>query len=101
KYIGGVFAAELQPDRHERSRRGALDGLAARDRPGEVHVVDLARAQQSLRLLVTEHDVLEQSLWQTSRVGRGLKAFTDEKRLRRVLQEHGVPRHQRRKDGIA
>ena len=62
---------------------------------------DLAGGDQLLRLRVAEHEVLEEPLRQAGLVGRRLKALADEKRLRGVLQEHGVAGHQRREDRVA
>ena len=50
--IGRVLAAELEPERSEGAGSGALDGAAAGDRAGEIDVVDPARAEQLLGLLV-------------------------------------------------
>ena len=100
QHIGRILAAELEAERGEGAGRGALDRLAARDRAGEVDVVDLARADQLLGLGVAEHEVLEEALRQPGLVGRRLKALADEQRLRRVLQEHRVAGHQRREDRV-
>ena len=62
--IGRVLAAELEPERREGAGRGPLDGAAAGDRAGEVDVVDLARADQLLGLLVDQDEILEQALRQ-------------------------------------
>ena len=64
-HIGWILAAKLEPDRGEGAGRCALDGAAAGDRAGEIDVVDLAGADELLRLLVRHDQIVEQTLGQT------------------------------------
>ena len=49
---------------------------------------------------MTEHDVLEDALRQSRLVECLGEALADEQRLRRMLQDHAVARHQCRNDGV-
>ncbi len=47
-----------------------------------------------------EHEVLEQPLRKARAIHRRLEAIADQDRLRRVLEQHRIARHQRRDDRI-
>ena len=100
QHIGRILAAKLEPERGEGAGGRALDGAAAGDRAGEIDVVDLAGADQLLRLLVRHDQILEQTLGQTGPLERLGEALTDEQRLRRMLEDDGVAGDQRRHDGV-
>ena len=99
-HIGRVLAAELEPDRGEGSRGGALDGAAAGDGAGEIDVVDLAGADQLLGLLMRHDEIVEQPLWQAGAPERLGDTLADQQRLRGVLEDDGVAGEQAWNDGV-
>ena len=99
-HIGRVLAAEFEAERGEGSGRRALDRLAASDRAGEVHMIDAARGDEPGRPFMVERDGREQPFRQADAIHRLLESLADQKRLRRVLQQHGVAGEERGDDGI-
>ncbi len=95
-HIGRILAAELEPERGEGAGGGALDGAAAGDRAGEVDVVDPARADQLLGLLVRQDEIVEEALRQAGAPKRLGDTLADEQGLRRVLQDDGIAGEQSR-----
>src|SRR6516162_10104820 len=83
--VSRVLAAELQAERRERSRGGALHRLAPFDRSGEAYMVDRFRSDQAMGCLMIEGQRREEVSRQTGLVHRRLKAFADQQCLGGVL----------------
>ena len=99
-HVSRVLAAELEPERGEGAGGGALDGAASGHGAGEVDVVDLARTDQSLGLLMRQDEIGEQTFRQAGTPERLGDALADKQRLRRVLQDDGVAGKKSGNDGV-
>ncbi len=63
-------------------------------------MVDAARPDELLGLLVRQDEIVEQALGQAGAAKRLGEAFADKQRLRGMLQDHGVPGKKRRDDRV-
>ena len=63
-------------------------------------MVDAARGDELLGLLMRQHEIMEQAFGQACLPERLGDALADEKRLRRMLQDHGIAGHERRHDRV-
>jgi len=93
-----ILAAQLEPQRRERSRCRLLDAAPAFDQTSEVDVVDPAGSDQLLGVGVIENEILEQPVRQTRRHHRLGKTLARQQRLRCLLEDDRVTGHESRDD---
>jgi len=99
-HIGGILAAELEADTDEAFRGGALHRVARRYRAGKGDEIDAVVFDQRQGCLMAEVQVLKHPRWQSRLVEGFGEALRAQRRLRRMLQQHGVTRGQGGNDGV-
>ncbi len=99
-HVGRVLAAELEAGGDEAIGRRALDRVAALDRTRERHEVDAVGRDERLGVRVRNVQHLHHAFGQAGR-GEALgEALGDERRLARMLEDHGIAGEDRGHQGV-
>ncbi len=99
-HIGWILAAQLQPDADETPGRGGLNHFTTGNRTGEGDEVNLRILDNAFGGGMIQVQELENAGRQTGG-GEGFGiTLGGQRRLPRMLQDHCIPRHQRRNDRI-
>jgi hypothetical protein len=99
-HIGRILTAELQADRGECAGRRMLDGTPALHRAGEAHVIHATARQDARRVVVSEHEMSEQTLRHACAIHGLLEALTRQDGLRGCFQDHRIASNQTRHHSI-
>ena len=100
-HVRRIAAAELEPGADEARRGRTLHGVTAGDRTGERDEIDARIANRRAPCLRDSGcSDLEHAVRQTCFLQALGEALGTQRRLRRMLQDDGVARHQRRHDAV-
>jgi hypothetical protein len=99
-YVRGIVAPELEPSAGETPGGRALNRVPALDRARERNEVDARVADHALGVGMREVQDLEESGGQPGLRETGGELFGAQRRLRGMLEDHSVARHERGHDAV-